>query len=175
MTSTAQLIRWCQAPTCCGLGVATGDYDGDGHVDLYVTNFGPNQLWRNQGDGTFRDVTEASGTGGWRRSRRSSRASSSSPTIGRYPTSCRDSSPPAMAAVDASVSDSGSLSGSDSLSLTVSGASSEAVLVANASVAIALDNPSFEDPALADGGWTSSIPSWSQLAGTVQLSRTVCN
>ncbi len=49
-----------------GLGAATGDYDGDGHVDLYVTNFSANQLWRNQGDGTFRDVTEASGTGGWR-------------------------------------------------------------------------------------------------------------
>ena len=44
-----------------GMGVATGDYDGDGHVDLYVTNFGPNQLWRNQGDGTFKDVTAETG------------------------------------------------------------------------------------------------------------------
>ncbi|MCP3978029.1 MAG: CRTAC1 family protein [bacterium] len=45
-----------------GMGVATGDYDGDGHVDLYLTNFGSNQMWRNLGDGTFRDVTRASGT-----------------------------------------------------------------------------------------------------------------
>jgi hypothetical protein len=42
-----------------GQGVAAGDYDGDGWVDLYVTSFGPNQLLRNQGDGTFRDVTAA--------------------------------------------------------------------------------------------------------------------
>lgn len=46
-----------------GMGVATGDYDQDGWVDLYITNWGPNQLWRNQGDGSFVDVTAASGTG----------------------------------------------------------------------------------------------------------------
>jgi len=40
-----------------GMGAAAGDYDGDGHVDLYVTNFGPNQLLRNRGDGRFDDVT----------------------------------------------------------------------------------------------------------------------
>lgn len=44
-----------------GMGVTTGDYDGDGHVDLYVTAFGPNRLLRNRGDGTFEDVTAASG------------------------------------------------------------------------------------------------------------------
>jgi enediyne biosynthesis protein E4 len=43
-------------------GVATGDYDGDGWIDLYVTGFGPNRLYRNQGDGSFADQTAASGT-----------------------------------------------------------------------------------------------------------------
>ncbi len=44
-----------------GMGAATGDYDNDGDVDLYVTNFGPNVLYRNNGDGTFTDVTAAAG------------------------------------------------------------------------------------------------------------------
>ena len=45
-----------------GMGVTVGDPDGDGWPDLYLTNFGPNQLWQNRGDGTFADVTAASGT-----------------------------------------------------------------------------------------------------------------
>jgi enediyne biosynthesis protein E4 len=44
-----------------GMGVAVGDYDGDGDLDLYVTNFGPNVLYRNNGDGTFTDVTREAG------------------------------------------------------------------------------------------------------------------
>ena len=44
-----------------GMGVATGDYDRDGDVDLYVTRFGPNQLLRNDRGERFVDVTAASG------------------------------------------------------------------------------------------------------------------
>ncbi len=42
-----------------GMGCAVGDYDNDGDLDLFVTNFGPNVLYRNNGDGTF---SEASAT-----------------------------------------------------------------------------------------------------------------
>ncbi len=42
----------------CGMGVATGDVDNDGKVDLYVTNFGSNILYHNNGNGTFTDVTK---------------------------------------------------------------------------------------------------------------------
>jgi hypothetical protein len=44
-----------------GIGCAVGDADGDGHVDLFVTGYEGCILYRNQGDGTFRDVTRASG------------------------------------------------------------------------------------------------------------------
>ena len=44
-----------------GTGVAVADYDGDGWLDLYLTNFGSNRLFRNQGDGTFRDLTQQAG------------------------------------------------------------------------------------------------------------------
>ncbi|MDQ3347200.1 MAG: CRTAC1 family protein [Acidobacteriota bacterium] len=45
-------------------GVAVGDFDGDGLLDLYVTAFGPNILFRNNGNGSFTDVTSASGVAG---------------------------------------------------------------------------------------------------------------
>lgn len=44
-----------------GMGVAVGDYDNDGHPDIYVTNFGKNTLYHNNGNGTFTDVTEKAG------------------------------------------------------------------------------------------------------------------
>ncbi len=46
-----------------GMGVATGDFDNDGWVDLYRTALGPNQMFRNNRDGTFTDVTAQTGTG----------------------------------------------------------------------------------------------------------------
>lgn len=50
-----------------GMGCATGDFDADGDVDLYVTNLGANVLYENLGDGRFRDVTVTAGVGdeGW--------------------------------------------------------------------------------------------------------------
>jgi hypothetical protein len=44
-----------------GMGVTAGDFDNDGWVDVYRTAFGPDQLFRNNGDGTFTDVTERAG------------------------------------------------------------------------------------------------------------------
>jgi len=42
-------------------GVAAGDFDNDGDTDLFICNAGPNVLYRNNGDGTFTDVTAGSG------------------------------------------------------------------------------------------------------------------
>ena len=52
-----------------GTGVAVGDFNNDGHLDVYVTSLGPggnrlpgwNILWKNNGDGTFTDVTASAG------------------------------------------------------------------------------------------------------------------
>lgn len=44
-----------------GQGVCAGDIDNDGHVDLFMTQWGQNVLYRNQGNGTFRDETETRG------------------------------------------------------------------------------------------------------------------
>jgi hypothetical protein len=42
-------------------GVAAGDFDNDGDPDLFIANAGPNALYRNNGDGTFTDVSTGSG------------------------------------------------------------------------------------------------------------------
>lgn len=47
-----------------GNGVAIADYDADGDFDIYLTNWGPNALLRNNGDGTFSDVTKVTTVGG---------------------------------------------------------------------------------------------------------------
>ncbi len=49
--------------TFYGMGAATGDYDGDGWVDLYLTALGRNRLYRNR-EGRFEDVTAAAGVAG---------------------------------------------------------------------------------------------------------------
>jgi enediyne biosynthesis protein E4 len=56
VTAKARLTRhgW-------GQGVCVGDYDNDGHRDLFVTYYGQSVLSRNRGDGTFDDVTDAAG------------------------------------------------------------------------------------------------------------------
>ena len=41
-----------------GMGCAVGDYNNDGDLDIYITNYGRNALYDNQGNGTFVDVTE---------------------------------------------------------------------------------------------------------------------
>ena len=43
------------------MGAAVADYDNDGDLDLFLTSFGPDALYRNNGDGTFTDVTAAAG------------------------------------------------------------------------------------------------------------------
>ena len=46
-----------------GMGCVFGDYDNDGDLDLYVTNYEQNVLYRNNSDGTFTDVTAEAGVG----------------------------------------------------------------------------------------------------------------
>src|SRR5438270_3071959 len=46
------------------MGVAVGDYDNDGYDDLFVTAYGQNHLFHNNGNGTFTDVTQKAGLGG---------------------------------------------------------------------------------------------------------------
>lgn len=46
-----------------GMGGACGDFDNDGFVDLYLCAYGKNTFWKNNGDGTFTDITEQTDTG----------------------------------------------------------------------------------------------------------------
>jgi len=56
-------------PDQCGRGVSWADYDNDGDLDIYVSNYrlDPNYLWENQGDGTFVEVAQERGVAGIRR------------------------------------------------------------------------------------------------------------
>jgi hypothetical protein len=47
-----------------GMGVAVGDYDNDGHDDIFVTALGQNRLFHNNGNGTFTDATKQAGLSG---------------------------------------------------------------------------------------------------------------
>ena len=47
-----------------GMGVAVADFDNDGNLDLFVTGYGGNALYRNKGDCTFEDVTDKAGVRG---------------------------------------------------------------------------------------------------------------
>lgn len=49
--------------TAYGIAAAVGDYNNDGHPDIYVACYGRNTLFRNRGDGTFEDVTAKAGVG----------------------------------------------------------------------------------------------------------------
>jgi len=58
VSARAGLVR-----TGYGMGACAADYDNDGHVDLYLTQLGPNALFHNNGDGTFADRTRVAGVG----------------------------------------------------------------------------------------------------------------
>jgi tetratricopeptide (TPR) repeat protein len=61
VTSASGIARFTQG---YGHGVAVADYDNDGRPDLFITRWRAYALYRNQGDGTFRDVTKEVGLGG---------------------------------------------------------------------------------------------------------------
>jgi hypothetical protein len=65
VTAAAGLAK--AGPSNYGMGVAVGDYDNDGYPDLFVTSYGKNILYHNNGNGTFTDVTAKAGVsgGGW--------------------------------------------------------------------------------------------------------------
>ncbi|MBV9679989.1 MAG: CRTAC1 family protein [Acidobacteriaceae bacterium] len=62
LTSEAGLSGQLTQSYC--MGVAVGDFDNDGYEDLYVTGYPRNILYHNNGDGTFKDITQSAGVGG---------------------------------------------------------------------------------------------------------------
>ncbi len=58
-TDVTQKAGLCRYGT--GMGVTVGDYDNDGNLDLYVTNYNANFLWHNNGNGTFTEVAKEAG------------------------------------------------------------------------------------------------------------------
>ena len=60
-TFTDVTVKAGVARTGWGQGVCAGDYDNDGHVDIFVTYWGDCALWHNNGDGTFTDVAAKAG------------------------------------------------------------------------------------------------------------------
>jgi len=46
------------------MGASWGDYNNDGYPDIFLTNFGLDELWRNEGNGKFTNVTQSSGVQG---------------------------------------------------------------------------------------------------------------
>ncbi|MFQ6093380.1 MAG: CRTAC1 family protein [bacterium] len=56
-------VAWVNEEKGTSMDAVFGDYDNDGDLDLYSVKWGCNRLFRNNGDGTFTDVTEESGTG----------------------------------------------------------------------------------------------------------------
>ena len=68
ITDEAGIVDWNdnrEEPNA-GMGVNFGDYNDDGWIDIYVSNYliSPNYLWENQGDGTFVDVAQDRGCAG---------------------------------------------------------------------------------------------------------------
>ncbi len=49
-----------------GMAIATGDIDNDGDLDVFLANYGPNQIFENIGDGRFREISATAGFGGYR-------------------------------------------------------------------------------------------------------------
>ncbi len=61
VASAARIDTYPTETTCCNMGIAWGDYNGDGWLDAYVTRIGQGGLYRNNGDGTFDDVAASLG------------------------------------------------------------------------------------------------------------------
>jgi hypothetical protein len=63
-TFTDVTVKAGLAVSLFGMGVAVGDYDNDGHDDIFISALGQSRLFHNNGNGTFTDVTKAAGLWG---------------------------------------------------------------------------------------------------------------